>query len=371
MYALLDKKLGYLTLGYLTEDSKVKTFETGQEAKAFAKSLNNILGTKYQPRAYHPEQANDDWKQRERLKFFSGEYQEVLPSIAKHCKEEHFVHVSKGKPEELAYTKDAFDGARDVQKRISVRGYLEVHAPSVSAEEREALALEHLDWMLASVVKFARTPDEIEKVYTNYDEGSSEVASSCMRYKAESFASKEHPVRIYGAGDLAIAYLANEDGQTTARALCWPAKHIYSRVYGTEWLHDLLKKLGYKKSCSYYGDGSGASFEGAKVLRIEHHGDYVTPYIDGTVGLSFGSDDRYLVMSESPDLENGEGGLTGSDEDYYRCERCSELMNEDDGYRVHVSRWGAEVWCDNCEENHSFRCTGDDERYSSSQYDVR
>lgn len=364
MFALLDK-----SLGYLLEEGEIKTFETGKDASDYAKEWNQEHSTKYQPRAYLPEQDCGDWKQRERERFQSGVYTSVLPSIAQHCREEHFVHVSKRKPEELAYTKDAYDGARDVQKRISVKGYLEAHAPDVSEIEREQLAQEHLDWVLSSVVKFAKTPDEIEEVYTNYDPDCREVAESCMRYEANYFASSEHPVRIYGAGDLAIAYLTNEDGQTIARALAWPAKRIYSRVYGSCGLHVLLKKLGYKKSCSYYGEGSGRSFRGARVLRIECDGTFVAPYIDGDeLGLSCGKDDRYLVMSESPDFQCSEQDGLAGEEDSSRCERCESRIEECEGCNVHTHDWATEAWCDHCEENYAFRCDGNGEYYSSDHY---
>src|ERR1700678_1719150 len=53
-------------------------------------------------------------------------------------------------------------------------------------------------------VCFAHEPDDIEHVYLN-------GPTSCMSHPAQSYESKEHPVRVYGAGDLAIAYLPDAD----------------------------------------------------------------------------------------------------------------------------------------------------------------
>ena len=358
MYALLDN-----SRGFFVEDGAVKIFETGQEAADYAKAFNTEHGAKFKPRPYSPPEGAQDWKARELSRFASGKYQAVPDWIAEHCIANHFVHVSQRAPLALAYTKDAIEGAGDKHKRISVVGYLETYVPSVSVEERERLEKAFQEWSAASIVKFAKTPDEIEEVYTNFDKDCSDVAESCMRYKHW----ETHPTRIYGAGDLAIAYLTNEDGETTARALVWPARLVYSRVYGTSLLHDLLRKLGYKKSDTYY-HGPGVSFAGAKVLRIERSDTYVAPYIDAgenrDFGLSFCSDERYLVMSESPDMQCANQDGTADCEPPCKCERCGGRMHEDDSYTVRTGRWSGESWCEYCYDTYSFRCEGTDENYS-------
>lgn len=116
-------------------------------------------------------------------------------------------------------------------------------------------------------VQFATTPDDIEKVYLT-------GPSSCMTKPADYFGGV-HPSRVYGAGDLAIAYLKKRRGEGIAqRAMCWPAKKIYSRIYGTGPLEDFLKALGYVNG----------KFDGAKLLKLhppKQKKDYfVLPYVD-------------------------------------------------------------------------------------------
>ena len=161
-------------------------------------------------------------------------------------------------------------------------------AEDLSPDERREIEAEHSGQSFDDGLKFASTPKEIVAVYTNYDEDCSQVADSCMRYECCDFPEggsprpPQHPCSVYGAGDLAIAYTVNVAGQTTARALCWPEKKIYSRVYANDGdrLHRLLKKRGFKKSGGYYGadnkhhastrdaDPDAPSLAGARILRI-------------------------------------------------------------------------------------------------------
>ena len=173
----------------LNESGGVKTFPTGKLAKEFvdqnAERLNDLFpgGVKWVPKRYTSPDADASWKKREKTRMENGTYTRVLPSLEAYCKPEHFVHMSRRNPDQLAYTRNSENGNRDVQSPISVVGYLEAYAPSVTQAERDRLAAEHLEHALGVLVKFAKTPDEIEKVYTNYDPGASGVNDSCMRYE--------------------------------------------------------------------------------------------------------------------------------------------------------------------------------------------
>lgn len=118
-------------------------------------------------------------------------------------------------------------------------------------------------------VKFARTPDEIELVYRNGPQ-------SCMSHDTGRYSTRGfHPVRVYGAGDLAVAYLPKrrDPNSYSQRALCWPEKKIYSRIYGTGPLEGFLKSLGF----------TSGTFHGAKLLKIPVDGvnnHFVLPYVD-------------------------------------------------------------------------------------------
>jgi hypothetical protein len=98
-----------------------------------------------------------------------------------------------------------------------------------------------------------------------------------MCHPADNYDSSCHPVRVYGAGDLAIAYLEPEKGHVTARALCWPARKIFGRVYGDDGkLIPMLESAGF----SAIDRHSKTSFNGAKLLRIEDDYGFVCPYLD-------------------------------------------------------------------------------------------
>jgi len=141
----------------------------------------------------------------------------------------------------------------------------------------------------APELKWAKTPDEIEEVYS-MDAG----FQSCMQHRRSHWSHGKHPVRAYGAGDLAIAYI-ERDNFLMARALVWPEKKKVGRVYGEgAMLRNALKRAGIptESTNSVYD-----SMEGAKLLFVpipsKRRGDSlgvpaVLPYIDSrddTVGL--------------------------------------------------------------------------------------
>jgi hypothetical protein len=363
-YAVLEAAGSAFVTG---PDGTIMLYDSGKKAAEAAKRLAAETGLKYQPRPYVAPQV--DWKARERDRFESGEYLPVLASLEQHCIEAHFVHVSKKNPAKLAYTRNEQDGAADVQKQISVRGYLEVYAPSVSEEVRIALAVEHEERFADCELKFARTPDAIEEVYTNYDSDMSGLSASCMRHDAYEFDSHIHPVRIYGAGDLAIAYLTNEEGETKARCLCWPDKKLYTRVYGSNCtsnsLHDLMRLHGYSKSCGYYG-GIGPTLDGARLLRIKSGGSFVAPYCDDVPAMSEHSDSKYFVLDGDGDysLHETNGLATGG----CRCDCCEDHTNENDLNSVRTSD-GTQSWCDDCCNDRAFYCNGRGEYLAESDYD--
>ena len=374
-YAILDTEAG----DYLRAVTGIITYTDGKEAANAAGLLNKARGKAcYQVRRYTA--LDDNWRTRESNRFATGEYISPLYTIRCHCVPSHWVHVSVKDPSKLAYTACAADGMADRQKQISVAGYLEMFAPAVSASERRKLQALHIAHFAASEVKLAWKPDEIEYVYTHYDDSCSGLDASCMRYETGDFDGNPdcHPTHIYGAGDLAIAYLANEDHETIARALCWPEKKLYTRVYGScstvQRLQDLLKLQGYRKSSGYYrNDGCGETLAGARVLRIEceeYDDVYISPYCDDCNYMAKTGDPKYFKLSATAGYSMRETcGLTDSSPDTYRCERCSSRMSEDESFTVYVGWHSTEQWCEDCEGNHAFYCRGYEETYSEDYQD--
>jgi hypothetical protein len=124
------------------------------------------------------------------------------------------------------------------------------------------------------VVEFARTPDDIEAVYTwgKPTINGRHFPTSCMSYGPEHFESGIHPVRVYGAGDLAVAFIHNSTKERiVARCLCWPERLRHGIIYGADLpLRHMLEALGYTRG----------SMRGARLLKIPYDGGFVMPYID-------------------------------------------------------------------------------------------
>ncbi|MHC4093516.1 MAG: hypothetical protein ACYSVY_25130, partial [Planctomycetota bacterium] len=205
-----------------------------------------------------------DWKERERSKFRSNEYKDVpwhaegwaigsMPDL------DHFAHVSTADPSKLAYTASEKHGEADRQTRMKPGKYLKKYFGDVlDAKEIQRWAGAFAGENENIEVGFATDPDDIVEVYEN-------GPRSCM--------SSQDAVRVYGAGDLAIAYLGPQD-DATARALCWPAKQVFGRIYGDG------ARLGQALMAMGYSEAGRTGFNGARLLLEREGSGYVCPYID-------------------------------------------------------------------------------------------
>ena len=203
-------------------------------------------------------------------------------------------------------------------------------------------------------------PDDIVRIYT-----APGAPSSCMSHSKGAFDTDEyHPVYVYGAGDLALAYLERR-GKIIARALCWPEKKVVGRRYGDiDRLQDRLVAEGWQldsNDSSASGRGSGL-LDGARLLRIQDGDCYVMPYIDAGYGVCYppsGMPDRekYFVLSRfSGDIDctntNGLSGERDSEPDYdYHCDACGDGLYEDDAYSL-----GDDTYCLSHYEDRSRTC---------------
>jgi hypothetical protein len=152
---------------------------------------------------------------------------------------------------------------------------------------------------------------------------------SMVLIRAWDFDSSIHPCRIYAAGDLAVAYMVRKD-EITARALVWPEKKIYGRIYGDETrLLDLLDTAGYREG----------SLNGARMLRIPDSGGFVCPYIDGV--MSAEDSGEFLIIGDGDVCGSNQKGLSGSK---YTCEECSASVDADDC----SSDYEGNIYCQHC-----------------------
>jgi hypothetical protein len=291
-----------------TGEAHEEKYHTGYGATIFATQLNAISVGHHEVRAV---QLDTSWMAREAKRLVDHTYRPLpIPKdLYDKLPRDHFVHLSSVNPIMVAFTKNPMMGAKDRQTRLDLRSYLKTYATNLTPLEKELIVTDIANGHDQSHVLFAITSDEIVKVYTNYDRSILKLEVSCMRYKASQYLSRPiHPVSVYGAGDLAVAYLVNDEDKTTARALCWPARKIYSRVYAEDdTLHKELKRLGYTKS-SYYGESyENNTFLGAHLLRVyvDEYDAYVMPYIDEpNIGIKKDKGgDTLIICKEWEDID--------------------------------------------------------------------
>lgn len=333
-------------------------FDNGSAAALHARALTETTGKKHQPRPCK----DDNWQARELARLGDGTYQRVpwdrgedamdvdydwWTDARKSEAAQHFAHVSKSHPGCIAYTQDAAKGAADIQTPIKPGRYLKQFY-----NLREAALREYANLFVAQYgaiqLQFATTPDDIERVYLNGPQ-------SCMSKEARHYRSSVHPVRVYGAGDLSLAYLVNDDSgesNITARVLCWPAKMVFGRIYGdADKLQHMLEALGY----------SDGEFTRAKLLKIidDRNGRIVCPYIDGN-DKTVDDCGSYLRIGGDLSAERQDGYCEQSGTP---CGRCGDRFdNENEGRYVedHV-----ETWCDSCCSDNTWHCDSTGETYSN------
>jgi hypothetical protein len=194
---------------------------------------------------------------------------------------------------------------------------------------------------------FARTEDEIEDVYLRGPD-------SCMSHPQSDYRSPFHPVRVYAAGDLAIAYIERKrrtdvSGRVTARTICWPEKKIYNTIYGDNVrLSPLLEKLGYKRAECY-------KFDGAKLLKKKHLGQVVVPYVDCSNGIGDGG--KHLVLGGEDYTSESTNGLSGEDRE--TCPGCGDCIG-DSYVSVYTRRGESQTYCAECCDEVAVHCEGED-----------
>jgi hypothetical protein len=336
-------------------------FATGNDAAQYARELALLKPGKYQPRPVIDANA-PDWRERERAKLASGAYlpltfaedvfyigarqsdqnSRLVSDIVKYnpgllpvvgIAKDHFAHVALKDSSKLAYTESPEKGARDIQTVMKPGAYLAKYFSSVlSADEITEYARAWQKAYVGCALNFARTPDEIEEIYTS-------GPSSCMSYRADRYDGDMHPVRVYGAphSDLTLAYIKGENS-ITARCLVWETKKLYGRIYGDDTLIAReLKTLGFTLG----------SFRGAKIAKISQDGEgFIMPYIDGFSTVS-DSDTYFLLQSGDVDCETT-NGVSGRGE---VCCCCDSRIDRDDAQ----SNDNGDMYCDSCYcENYSY-----------------
>lgn len=376
--------------------NSIRVFPNAAAANETCALFTERCRRKFQPR---PIRVSDvEWHQRELTRLMDGTYIQ-LPWIGlrasdqanggtgydgewaiHHRKPEavhHFPHLSRKVPGNIAFTADADKGSADIQTVMKPGRYLKTFYHLEQGSIR-SVANALIAQYGTCELKFAHTEDEIEAVYTN-------GPSSCMSHKAREFGGCKgyHPVRIYGAGDLAVAYLviksATADGddddkdeiaqRASARTLCWPKNKLYGRIYGdTQKMEHFMQQAGYTEAPDWY-------FEGAKMLRkLTRNGHLIMPYLDGESKRARDDGKHIIIDSAGPincEVTGGSTDLRRSEEeddehdDQMCCSHCDNWYPEDDGIAVRRSPGNhVNVFiCEDCRGDTVFFCD-----YSGQHY---
>jgi hypothetical protein len=369
MFAILIVVNGNNSNAFVCVNGRRLTFETGILASEAAKALNDsskAVGSSERYRVVKVEsdlntdKEISDWREREKERFANCTYT-FAPWYNEPWYQEslygnlHFCHISTENPGMVAFTESNEKGIEDKQIRVRAGRYLSNYFGGIlSGREIRSWANKVSIETGQIEVCIASTPDEIEQVYKD-------GPNSCMAHSDSQYDSPFHPTRVYGAGDLNVAYVNRKDEEDTfsivSRVLCWPAKNLFGRVYGDggeydDFLLSYLKDRGYKHYCSH---GHYSGFEGARLLRIEYDGMFVCPYLDHHSRVT--DKGKYLVIDDDGEISaqqtNGLSGPCGE-----TCDQCGDGFHMEDG-GAYVESYGN--ICESCLENRFFYCSSCDE----------
>ncbi len=353
-----------------------REFDTGKAAAEFATELNQLSHNTESAMRYRvfkidmgDHAANLEWRAREAARFDSGDYLPV-PWYQESWFHEssyanlHFAHMSTDKPGLIAFTESDDKGIADKQLRLRAGKYLSrFFSDTLNNYTINRFASKVYLETGKIEVKFATTPDEIEHIYRN-------GPGACMSYDARHFDTNGvHPSRVYGAGDLAIAYMVTggessddtDDSDSyargtsiTARAVCWPDKQIFASIYGdggeyATRFESMLESLGFS-------DASYHEFDGARILKIScgSGGSYVCPYLD--IADSVSDAGEFLQIGGGDYSANNTNGTCGEG---HTCDHCNDCYSPEDG-GGYIEGYGE--YCDSCYSELSIFC-GDCEDY--------
>ena len=333
--------------------------------RELAKALTEYVLPKWQALFFHQLETRDRFTGNQSVRWCSTDYafspdrpdfytgdpirqrNIVLPVIP-----DHYMHVSKLDSSKVAYTKDEESGSADRQTQTTVGRYLTAYYPDLDNELIKYINSLHQQEYQPVAVKFA-TGEKITEIYKAcHDSG----AGSCMTKPDHYYNSSCHPTLVFSAGDLALAYIADfDETHIKARALVWPDKKIYARLYGDyETLRSGLQTLGYT---------SDGSFHGAKIKRIkdEDSDRLVLPYLDGVQGISI-IDDQWLQIDKYGDIQACNTNGLQSPENYTTCDNCEDnIADEQDAYTIYTRQNSTLTWCEHCRDNEAFWCEGTQE----------
>jgi len=273
------------------------TFEKGADAAKASKTAAGATGAKVQCRRI--AQAGD-WRSAMAKRLEDGELARLPEKWDLEPIKDHFAHLATIDQSKIGYIDGDEHGIINKATVLTPGRYISRFYPEVDDNKRRHL-IAAID--PSGEIYYAWTPEEIEEVYVKGPE-------SCMDGYHVFDDLPVWPTQPYGAGDLAVAYTRNRDGKIQSRALCWPAKKLFGRVYGDfQRMKATLEAEGYtwmRKENSADGNRKVQVFIGAKLLKIPTENadhEYVMPYFDD-IKVAIDMGDHFLTA------EQGEPGQT-------------------------------------------------------------
>lgn len=242
-------------------------------------------------------------------------------------------HVAETDPTKLAYTQSDEKGKRNIQTITSLGKYLKRHMPTCPDHElRDFVTRYTVDPNACKITT------DLEKMIHIVQNG----PFSCMQ--KGRWDESDHPYRVYdpkyGWG---MAYRMQCD-EYWGRCLVNVEAKGYVRSYKRdgstdEMLEAWLQNEGYQHLYDW---------DGLKVAKIEHYGDYIMPYIDGN---SQQVDDHgtYFMICEDGDYDasNTDGRVYAINS--CSCDCCGDSYHEDD--MTYVGQDGDRQVCEGCRES--------------------
>lgn len=218
------------------------------------------------------------------------------------------------------------------------------------------------------------------------------LATSCMRHGFTDL--PYHPAEAYASGDFTIAIVQDAQERIAGRVVIYDndgTPHA-APMYGvSEQALNMLES--YLESINAESD---ESWQGARLLALEHCGDFIAPYLDCEPRAA-NVNGRFLEVCHYGELELDSTDGVARQEDLCRCEDCGDRIDYDDSYSdshgfaycescyferftfcescedtiarddctsvYHISRYGVqtETHCDHCAHAYAIYC--DDGEY--------
>ena len=215
-------------------------------------------------------------------------------------------------------------------------------------------------------------PDDFAKAYS-HDQAEMQnpsttqtrksLANSCMRYEFDNLPM--HPCANYGSGDFNIIYLKDSKGCIAARCVVY-TKHTSGipqagPIYGVcEHSLDMIDE--YLISINAVKNSRDATWLGAKLIRVEHEGGFVAPYLDLSP-QQLTDNGEYLVVCQRGEINATDyGGLLNAND--CQCAECGEGLSEDENC---YSEYNDNSYCECCYNELHFYCQYIQESYHNDQ----